>query len=127
MKLLCQAQLIMRFSVIGSFRWPCERTLAAVLFILFPMPIISSVETNMRIDTLGSSSPAVALLLLHPGPTCGLTHQVLALLRLQESRMSKACEDIEHATIAFFRQFCKIYIGANVQKSSKVSRFRRAS
>jgi hypothetical protein len=43
-----------------------RRTLAIVLFIRFPMPIISSVETNIPTDPLGSSSPVVDLLLCSP-------------------------------------------------------------
>ena len=46
--------------------------------------------------------------------------KILVLMRLHDSRMSRACEDLEHAILAFFKQFSKIYIGTNVQKSSKI-------
>lgn len=57
--------------------------------------------------------------LLHPFPSC--LSRVLQLMNLTDSRLAQAGnEKLELAMLSFFEQFRKIYIGDQVQKSSKV-------
>lgn len=56
---------------------------------------------------------------------CGVLHsfpsRVLQLMNLTDSRLAQAGnEKLELAMLSFFEQFRKIYIGDQVQKSSKV-------
>jgi len=47
--------------------------------------------------------------------------RVLQLMNLTDSRLNQGgCEKLELATISFFEQFRKIYVGDNVQKTAKV-------
>lgn len=49
--------------------------------------------------------------------------RVLQLMNLTDSRLAQAGnERLELAMLSFFEQFRKIYIGDQVQKSSKVNR-----
>ena len=50
-----------------------------------------------------------------------LVCQVLQLMNLTDSHLTQAGnEKLELAMLSFFEQFCKIYIGDQVQKSSKL-------
>ena len=52
-----------------------------------------------------------------------LVCRVLQLMQLTDSRLSQGgCEKLELALLSFFEQFRKIYIGDQVQKTSKVYR-----
>ena len=59
--------------------------------------------------------------------TCGVIlcvchYRVLQLMNLTDSRLAQAGnERLELAMLSFFEQFRKIYIGDQVQKSSKVT------
>lgn len=54
--------------------------------------------------------------------------RVLQLMNLTDSRLAQAGnERLELAMLSFFEQFRKIYIGDQVQKSSKVNTFNAAS
>jgi len=47
--------------------------------------------------------------------------RVLQLMNLTDSRLSQnGCEKLDLAILSFFEQFRKIYVGDQVQKSSKV-------
>lgn len=49
--------------------------------------------------------------------------RVLQLMNLTDSRLAQTgCEKLELATLSFFEQFRKIYVGDQVQKNSKVYR-----
>ena len=51
-----------------------------------------------------------------------LYFRVLQLMNLTDSRLSQnGCEKLDLAILSFFEQFRKIYVGDQVQKSSKVS------
>lgn len=51
-----------------------------------------------------------------------LIYRVLQLMNLTDSRLSQSgCEKLDLAILSFFEQFRKIYVGDQVQKSSKVS------
>lgn len=44
-------------------------------------------------------------------------------MNLTDSRLSQGgCEKLELAMMSFFEKFCKIYVGDQVQKNSKVYR-----
>ena len=48
--------------------------------------------------------------------------RVLQLMNLTDSRLAQGgCEKLDLALISFFEQFRKIYVGDQVQKTSKVS------
>ncbi|XP_039282073.1 exportin-7 isoform X2 [Nilaparvata lugens] len=52
-----------------------------------------------------------------------LVCRVLQLMNLTDSRLSRGgCEKLELAMLSFFEQFRKIYVGDQIQKSSKVYR-----
>ncbi|XP_026472261.1 exportin-7 isoform X1 [Ctenocephalides felis] len=52
-----------------------------------------------------------------------LVCRVLQLMNLTDSRLSQGgCEKLELAMMSFFEKFCKIYVGDQVQKNSKVYR-----
>ncbi|KAH3785624.1 hypothetical protein DPMN_163717 [Dreissena polymorpha] len=47
--------------------------------------------------------------------------RVLQLMNLTDSRLTQnGCEKLDLAILSFFEQFRKIYVGDQVQKSSKV-------
>ena len=53
---------------------------------------------------------------------CVCPNRVLQLMNLTDSRLAQAGnERLELAMLSFFEQFRKIYIGDQVQKSSKVT------
>lgn len=59
---------------------------------------------------------------LHSFPSC--LSRVLQLMNLTDSRLAQAGnEKLELAMLSFFEQFRKIYIGDQVQKSSKVKKY----
>lgn len=52
-----------------------------------------------------------------------LVCRVLQLMNLTDARLSQSgCEKLELALLSFFEQFRKIYVGDQVQKTSKVYR-----
>ena len=54
--------------------------------------------------------------------SCAMCFRVLQLMNLTDSRLAQAgCEKLDLALISFFEQFRKIYVGDQVQKTSKVS------
>lgn len=56
-----------------------------------------------------------------PSKVCLRLCRVLQLMNLTDSRLAQAGnEKLELAMLSFFEQFRKIYIGDQVQKSSKV-------
>ena len=58
----------------------------------------------------------------------GFVLRVLQLMNLTDSRLAQAGnEKLELAMLSFFEQFRKIYIGDQVQKSSKVRFFQSTS
>ena len=49
-------------------------------------------------------------------------YRVLQLMNLTDSRLShRGCQKLDLALLSFFEQFRKIYVGDQVQKTSKVS------
>ena len=52
-----------------------------------------------------------------------LFYSVLQLMNLTDGRLAQGgCEKLELALLSFFEQFRKIYVGDQVQKTSKVYR-----